>query len=576
MTLFRPHRALQRSLLLGLACLLASALALPGQAQQPTDPATRAQQLLIEGMTRAYLDDPDGALARYDEALKLTPNEPAILAATASAHEALDDLSTAQFYAEQARRFGADQPHYWHELARLHVRIGNLDQALEVYDALLERFPDNAEAYHEAARLRIRVGRFAEALATLDALQAQTGPSPEVQEQMLQLYLQLDDAAGAEGILRELLDASPYEARYARLLADVLAGRGDVMEATELLETVVTRDPGDTEAVLALSELYRQQGRADEAAALLDEALGVDGASADQLVARASALRARATDDPGALQAVHALLDEALRQEPRHPAALLMKGDLLYRTEAYAAAAPLLRRALDTDPRDLQLWIRTASAYLQAGQPREAADVADEGLLLFPGQLPLLRIAAYSLLDATRNDAAYARFEEALAILREEAPDDPAQESDFLSSMALLEVRRDNEAAADSLYARALDLDPDNALALNNYAYHLAARGERLDDARRLAEQAVAADPNASFLDTLGWIHVLQGDLAEGERLLQQAINTGAASAAAYEHLGDLYARQQRPDDARRLWQEALERRPDDDALRRKIEQAGQ
>lgn len=56
-------------------------------------------------------------------------------------------------------------------------------------------------------------------------------------------------------------------------------------------------------------------------------------------------------------------------------------------------------------------------------------------------------------------------------------------------------------------YDAALQIDPDNATVLNNYAYHLVCEGKNINKAAKMSRKAVEQNPeNASFLDTFAWI----------------------------------------------------------------------
>ena len=71
-------------------------------------------------------------------------------------------------------------------------------------------------------------------------------------------------------------------------------------------------------------------------------------------------------------------------------------------------------------------------------------------------------------------------------------------------------------------YEAALEIEPNNALFLNNIAWMLNELGD--PRAQKYAERAYALAPtNASVLDTLGWMLVQHGDAARGVELLKTA-----------------------------------------------------
>ena len=554
------------------AFLLAGLLLIPAarHAAAQTPEEMQAERLFVRGMTRAYLDDHEAALRFYREALRLTPNRPAVLSAVAASHAALDDVSTAIFYAEQARARAPSNVAYHRQVAELYARSGDAARAAAAYETLLAAHPGDTQALLALARLQAARGRLEDALDVYERLRARTGDAPDVLARMLELYSRLGHRKGIEETLRTLIRLAPAPA-YRRRLGELYVREGRMDDAAALYETLLADDPTDVETLLALSDLYRRTGRAARADSLLDRSLRDAHATADQLLARAEPFLERAAADPAAAAAARRLLHRALAREPEHYEALRALGNLLFETGDYAGAGARLSEALRQNPRDPALWTRAATAALFAGQPLRATEIADEGLILFPGRVDLLRAAALGYLDAYRNDDALARFEEALDHLDETPNDDPRLQADLLAGLGMIYTRRRNFHAADSLYARALAVAPDHAVALNNLAYSLAERGQDLDRALELARRALDNAPeNPSFMDTLGWVYLQRDDLDGAEKWLSRAVDGGGA--LALEHYGDLQARLGRLDAARTYWQRAFERRPESAALRSKLE----
>ena len=89
---------------------------------------------------------------------------------------------------------------------------------------------------------------------------------------------------------------------------------------------------------------------------------------------------------------------------------------------------------------------------------------------------------------------------------------------------------------AAETYAKALEIDPNNALYLNNLAYMLNELGD--PKSRKYAEQVYMLAPtNPSVLDTLGWILVQHGDAARGLDLLKTAARASPSENDIRMHL---------------------------------------
>jgi Tfp pilus assembly protein PilF len=123
---------------------------------------------------------------------------------------------------------------------------------------------------------------------------------------------------------------------------------------------------------------------------------------------------------------------------------------------------------------------------------------------------------------------------------------------------------------AETTLREILKQSPQNPIALNNLGYFLAERGEKLEEALNLIEQAVQNNPtNPSYLDSLGWAYFKLGKLVEAEKYLKNALRFDNSSSTIHEHLGDVYQKQGKPDLAKSAWQKALEFVSDTDDINR-------
>ncbi len=118
-------------------------------------------------MTRAYLDDHEGAIRFYEKALQIAPNEPAILSAMAASYDSLGNLVPAIFYAREARSREPSNREYHRQLAQLLVKSGDVDGAIDAYQSLLAQFPRDRVSLAAIARFDALRGKYRKAIAFL-------------------------------------------------------------------------------------------------------------------------------------------------------------------------------------------------------------------------------------------------------------------------------------------------------------------------------------------------------------------------------------------------------------------------
>jgi len=85
---------------------------------------------------------------------------------------------------------------------------------------------------------------------------------------------------------------------------------------------------------------------------------------------------------------------------------------------------------------------------------------------------------------------------------------------------------------------KALELEPDNANAMNSLGYILADTNKRLGAALSYCQKAVEKNPrNAAYLDSLGWVHYKIGNRKEARMYLRQSLEFAPKNREILEHL---------------------------------------
>lgn len=90
---------------------------------------------------------------------------------------------------------------------------------------------------------------------------------------------------------------------------------------------------------------------------------------------------------------------------------------------------------------------------------------------------------------------------------------------------------------------RAIEINPDNALALNYLGYTYLTQDRNINEAYRMIKKACSIEPdNGAYLDSLGWAHYKMGNYRTATGYLEKAAEY-EEDAEIFEHLGYLYTR---------------------------------
>jgi tetratricopeptide (TPR) repeat protein len=112
---------------------------------------------------------------------------------------------------------------------------------------------------------------------------------------------------------------------------------------------------------------------------------------------------------------------------------------------------------------------------------------------------------------------------------------------------------------AEAEFRKVLEMNPQNANALNYLGYMLADRNLRLQEAQKLVAKALEIEPdNGAFLDSLGWVNFRMGNLEEAEANLRRALERIKRDPTVHDHLGDVYFQKGNTQAAIAQWEMSL------------------
>lgn len=226
-----------------------------------------------------------------------------------------------------------------------------------------------------------------------------------------------------------------------------------------------------------------------------------------------------------------------------------------------------------TEPAYLGAQIQIVHNLEMIGQSKEALAKLQALARDYPdfGEIPL--VMGNLLRREEKFAEAVAAYDRAIAIYEKEKEIDWGLY--FGRGVALERTHQWTRAEAD--FRKALQLNPDQPDVLNYLGYSWLDRGENRGEARRLIELAYSKAPDNGFIvDSMGWAMYLDGDLQGAVAMMEKAVELQPADPTLNDHLGDVYWKVGRRNEARFQWQRALTLKPEDKqrvAIQAKIEQ---
>jgi tetratricopeptide (TPR) repeat protein len=510
--------------------LVALAFALAAAAPPEAPPLA---DLLLKAQGRLEASDLAGARQQLVDALRLYPASPAVhnFLGVLEAEEGNYKAAEARFREAIAR-----SPRYTDallNLGRLYQENAGKDgdasvKALRLYTTLLAYEPRHAEALYQSAVLLHAKGEFG---ASLERLQRLPGAD---QERPAALALRCADEAGRG-------DRTRAGETAARLLE-----RGDFQEADIRAALPTLAAHGAEDLGVRLLESIRLRGLA----------------SADGLQSLAAGYEKR--DE---FERARQVLEEAARARPASVPLLLDLARVAYKSRDFQGALGYLAHARDLEPANARVHFFFGMACVSLDLGVDAFNALKEAVRLEPGNA-YFNYALGAVALNRRDPAEAIPYFETYARLR---PDD------IRGRLAIgIAAFKSGEYERARTELQAAASHTETAAAANYFLARIAREQNDNDEALRLAEQAVAANPDyADAHAEIGFLYIRKRAPEKAAAALARCLELDPDNYLGNYHLLMLY---QRTKDTREAAQserfEELKKRREEaaDEFRRVIE----
>lgn len=440
---------------------------------------------------------------------------------------------------------------------------GRPDEAAREMERAARENPDDRQVRGYLLALYQALKRPADIDRVLDTALRRNAKDYDALLKRAEIFSQRGQYDKAENDINAVIKGNPNVPEVHYLRAQLFRQRGmELVYRQELAEALRLR-PGMLTVRIELAQDYVNQQDGQAALETLDAAPVSQRSDPRLLVARNWALWTK-----GDLASMRKGIDEELA---KHRSSEFLIQDALwkFRTGNIPAAQAALREALNMDPGNLLALQALNSTYVSQKNMAMALTEVKQYAARTPKSAPVQNLLAEMLLargevaqaravlnaakavapnspeldlSLTQADYMEHKYDQACARLEAVLAADPKQQFARLW-LGYIELKRGNHQAAIGDFRKALDSNPDNAMAGNDLAYELAEHNGDLDEALKYAQKAVEVAPDKpAFADTLGWILYRKGLYPSALPYLEQA-NKDPNDAVAKYHLAMAYAK---------------------------------
>ena len=499
------------------------------------------------------------------------------------------------------------------------------------YSTALEKYVDmalktrDAGVAQRAAMLAVYLKRYEEALTTSKIWVEQEPDSIEARRYLSEQLLRIGDMEQAivhMEAIKNLGGLANFESfAYSAANMDD-KGREVLLEA---MSRMLAEYPGDEQLMFSKAVLLEQSGQLEEALQLANQLL-VSKKDINVIVLKVNALKDLLRTDEALI-----FLESTLEELADKRRLRLIYARMLFEAERLVDAEKQYEQVHQQAPNDSDILFALALISMEQGKDESAkgylnqmirfnrraneahyylGSIADkndeipqaisEYKMVGPGREYLaaqVRIAAL-LADQDRLDDARAHLENQrannperynrLVMIEGQLLSERGHEAEFFELLEMV-IQKQPENV-ELLYFRAMtgqslgrldvleqdllrviEIDPGNADAMNALGYTLADQTDRHDEALILIERALEIKPNeAAFIDSLGWVQYRLENYKDAVTNLRKALSLFDNDEVA-AHLGEVLWVSGEQQEARKVWQKALDARPDSDILKRVI-----
>lgn len=518
---------------------------------KPNNP--RAMELFIEGKTLELQDNYIRAIEKYNEALRIE-EAPGIYYTLSRLYNYTSKYQQALDFGLKALKFFPDNLEYKENVADNYIMLNDYEKALALYQDVSQKNPNDINILYNIGRLFETLKQPTQALKLYERITEDFVYDETVLRRMVAIYDGYKDYLNTASAMEKLLLLDPTNYELKTLLVDTYLRVPDYESALKILDNIIATNPKDQNAQKEIIKIYFKQNRPELALEKYGQFINKDSVDFQTKMGIALAYFEAARDDSSMFYVAKSIL-ETINKDYSHewmPEYYLALIDL--RENNNKSAKLRLDKILVMADTSSEAFVLVGFVYFDQNDLKEAENIFSRGIQKFPDDFRMNYMLGIVHYRKAENKEAIPYLEKAMTII----PND----LNVLSTLGIIYDNTFMDDDCERVYEQAFKYYPDNILLMNNYAYHLAERGKKLQEALVMSKKTIDNEPeNSSYLDTYGWILFKLKDYKNALIYCEKANRIGS-NAELLEHIGDIYEAMEEIPKALRHWKLALEKDP--------------
>ena len=304
----------------------------------------------------------------------------------------------------------------------------------------------------------------------------------------------------------------PSDTRYIGLIGEVYESNKMYDKAVETYNKILDIEPNNADALLALAQTYRKNGDTKKYNEFIQQVFNNKAIEIDAKIYTIIPYIEKLAKDSAMNEEVLKMADMIVAAHPNNVKATTARADVLYNIGRKKEAQAEYEKAISlSDSVPATVWIQSYILDAELEDYDHLIAATKKGIVKNPKDV----FGYFYNAIANQQKKNYKDASDVLSkafIIQQNNPEDiskisPQLKLQMLIALGDVNFELKNFERCDSAYEAALEIDPNNATVLNNYAYYLSERDDKLEKAERMSKKSnLLVDNNSAFIDTYAWI----------------------------------------------------------------------
>ncbi len=479
----------------------------------------------MKGREKLLDGDLEGAVPFFEAALKKDPQSASLNEEMAELYLRLGNLERAEVLCQKAVKNEPKNPQYRTTLGGIYASQKRFAEAKEQYSKILEVDPNNQKIPLLLGILEAEDGQLEEGAKILTKAIETNSDNYMAYFYRAKVYLEMEDVQKAKADLDKALTIRPAFVEAGTALGMLHERLGDVDAAI----AAYSRIQGSGAFKKRLGQLYLSKNEFEKA---LTEFKEYEEVESDDYTVKVKIgliyFELKKYDDAIAKFKV------ILKEQPDAGNVRFYLGVVYEEMKQTDKAITEFKQVASDSTFFKESMLHVGLLYKDGERLKEGAEFSKK-LLASHSDVPEFYDMYASFFEAKKD------YKHAVSVLEDGLKHFPKDEKLLYFEGALNDKLGDKTHSIATM-KKILELNANNAHALNFLGYTYADMGQNLDEAQSMIEKALTLRPQDGYIeDSLGWVYFKRGKVDDAIAQLNKAADLEKEEPIIFEHLGDVY-----------------------------------